>query len=284
MPRQHRPATFALLAGIALLAGTAGCANLQAVRGFASASAASADAPQVIADYADAPDWSRRYEPADKAAELDALAARRKAQREELLAVQGVLVSYFTSLGDLAADELPNVTDPVDGFFQQLKGMDLVTDETASAASSMADVLIRAGMNGWRKHKLAQLVVEADPHLQAVVAGLKDLVENDFQQSLDGEQEAVQRRFLAWEAAVRKRDPDGAPPVIRVLLAEHLDVVEQRRAAARAYVAALTKIGEGHASLARSSRHLDTAELKQELRTTVQELRTLYKAIRQLGQ
>jgi hypothetical protein len=72
--------------------------------------------------------------------------------------------------------------------------------------------------------------------------------------------------------------------VIRVLLAEHLEVVSQRRDAAHAYVAALAKIGEGHAKLAKSAGHLDAAELKAELAPTVQELQRLYKAIRQLGQ
>ncbi len=281
MLRHRTPATLA--AAVALAVAGTGCVNLQAVRGFAQASAATANAPQVIADYSGAPDWLRRYEPADQAAELDKAAADRSAQQRRLIAVQGVLVSYFTSLGDLAADDLPNMTDPVDGFVKQLQAMDVTDDKTATAASSLGDVLLRAGLDGWRKRKIAQLVREADPHVQVVVAGLTEIVETDFQQSLDLEQEAVEKRFRAWEAAVRKRDPDGAPPVIRLLMAEHLDAVAQRREAARAYAAALKQIGEGHAKLARSSGHLDAAELTQELAPMVQELKALYKAIRQLG-
>lgn len=282
MPRRTSNALAAL--PVALLLGATGCVNLQAVRGFAKASAATADAPQVIGDYSGAPDWLRRYEPDGRSAELDRSAADRKAQHQRFVAVQGVLVSYFTSLGDMAADDLPNMTDPVDGFSEQLKRMDLVTDKTAGAASTIAEVLLRAGLDGWRKGQVARLVRETDPHLQVVVGGLKEIVETDFQQSLGVEQEAVEKPFRAWDAAVRTRDPDGTPAAIRVLLAEHLEVVSQRRDAAKAYVAALTKIGEGHAQLAKSSRHLDAAELKAELAPTVQELQQLYKAIRQLGQ
>jgi len=276
--RGRRTVTIATW-GLALLLAAGGCANLDAVRAFAKASAATAASPQVVSDYERQPERLKRLEPPDAAAGRDASIKQRKAQADQLAVVQAVLIGYLTSLGDLAGDGLANVSAPVDGFVGQLKEQGLIGDRAATAAASIAEVLIRAGLEGWRRKRTAVLIRVADPHMQKVLAGLSDIVSKDFMGSLDVEEEAVRKRFNGWEAAVRRHDPDGAPPVVRLLMEEHLDAVAQRRHAASAYARALQKIGEGHAELAKNVDHLDKDVLKKQLISTVGDLRMLYNAL-----
>lgn len=268
-----------------------GCANLEVVAKFAKISASTADYQQVVGDYADSPRRQRSYQPERMAAQLDALVKRRAEQKPQLEGVQKVLVEYMSALGDLAADKLPNVDDEIDGIGKSLETAKFVGDgdaqigkETTTAAASIAKVLVRAVLDAWRQCQVIKIVKETDPHLQIVVAGLKEVFDKDLRGSLDNEELAVRKPFQAWIAAATSgNDSDGAPPVARIILNERLEQVQNKRAKLDAYITVLDTIGKGHADLFANVDKMDDKTLKTRLQGYSQDLQTLHKAIKDLS-
>jgi len=281
---------FGGLLVIAALA-LSGCANLEVVGKFAKTSAATADYQQVVVDYADSPRRQRSYQPERMAAQLDALVKRRAEQKPQLEGSQKVLVEYMSALGDLAADKLPNVDDEIDGIGKSLETAQFVGDgdaqigkKTATAAASIAKVLVRAVLDAWRQCQLIKIVKESDPHLQIVVAGLKEVLDKDLRGSLDNEELAVSKPFQAWIAAATSgNDPDGAPSVARILLSERLEQVQGKLAKLDAYIRVLDTIGKGHADLFANVDKMDGKTLKTRLQVYSKDLQTLHKAIKDLS-
>ncbi|MDP1823902.1 MAG: hypothetical protein Q8L48_11690 [Archangium sp.] len=263
------------------------CANLGAVRKFAKTSAATADYEEVVADYVGSPRRLLRYQPEDQQDALKKSYETRKAQQPRLKAVQQVLVGYMDALGDLAADEVPGIDDEVDAFSKALDGAGFIGDgdqkvgkETATAATAIAKLLGRAILDGWRQAKLKKMVEEGDKPLQTAVAGLKGLLGKDLRASLENESVAVQKPFKAWTAAATSsNDPDGAPPVARILLDEHLEAVRARQRRLESYLQVLDAIAEGHAELVTNIERLDRDEVTKKLDGYTKNLKATYAAM-----
>jgi phosphoenolpyruvate carboxylase len=277
-------------AACALLLAQAGCANLDAVRRFAKASSAAARCDPVVDDYARSPVRQLRYEPEPFRRQLEEVAARRAEQRKRLEAAQAVLVGYLGALGDLAADDVPNVDADMDGLLEALETGKYIGDgdgqigaESASAAAAIAKVLLRAAADRWRQQRLVELIRETDPRLQTLVAGLREIVDQDLRTSLAQEEEALRKPFLAWKAAaVAGGDPDGAPRAASALLEERLAVLQDRRTALDQYLKALGTIAQGHAELRQNVDHLRKRELVDRLAVHARDLATLARSIRKL--
>lgn len=268
-----------------------GCANLAAVREFAKTSAATADYKQVVADYTNSPTRQLRYQPDRNADTLKQLATKRAAQGPMLEATQQVLVAYMSSLGDLAADKLPNVDSEIDGLSKALETAKFVGDgdqqigkETATAAASIAKVLIRAGLDGWRQREVVKIVKETNAPLQDVVAGLKEILDKDLRMSLQNEEIAVSKPFQSWNAAAKAgNDPDGAPQVARILLDERLEQVKAKRASLDAYIKVLDTIAKGHDDLFKNVDKFDKKDLVERLKGYSKDLQTLYKSVKKIS-
>jgi hypothetical protein len=274
----------------ALVALFSGCVHLEAVRQFAKTSAATADYPQIVADYVRSPARQKRYQPDRADAELEQLSQRRAAQKPLLEGAQRVLVEYLSALGDLAADELPNVDSQIDGIGKALEkakfigeGDGQVGKETATAARAIAKILTRVVIDHGRQAQLSRVIRDADPHVQTVVQGLQGIVTTDFDASLRQESEAVTKPFDAVIAAAGDDDPAELRTVARILRDERVEQLESRRAQGVAYAAVLHKIGQGHADLVASLGKLDAEDLKERLGAYSKDLRTLCKAFAQLA-
>lgn len=283
----HRRTVLAVVLVNAFLLGASGCANLDAVRDFAKTSAATADYRQIVADYAMSPERQKRYQPARFAPQLDAQAKARAEQKPKLEAAQTILVEYMTALGDLAADDLPNVDTQVDALGKALEKAKFVGDgdaaiskETGTAAATIANILTRAVLDHWRQKATSRIVREANDSVQTVTAGLREIVLKDFSASLDTEKETVRKYFEApIAAATAGGDTDAVPPLARILWLEHSDQVETRRAKLMAYAEVLEKIGKGHEDLNKNVDRIQDKALKERLRAYAKDLQALYKAI-----
>lgn len=268
-----------------------GCLNLQAVREFAKTSAATADYQQILADYVRSPDRQKRYQTESHTTQLDTLVKARAEQKAKLEGVQTVLVAYMSALGDLAANDLPNVDKEIGRLGKTLEKAKFVGEgdagikkETATAAGTIAKVLTRAVLDHWRKRKVRQIIKDTDDNVQTVVDGLREVVLKDFNLSLDIEAAAIQKYFQKPIAdAMSRNEPDAVPPLARILLLERLDQVEMRRAKLIAYADVLSKIGKGHADLRKNVGKLDDKALTQRLKQYGEDLRTLYKTIQQIN-
>jgi t-SNARE complex subunit (syntaxin) len=288
---QRRTVLAAVLVS-AFLLGASGCTNLQAVRDFAKISAATADYRQIVADYAMSPERLKRYQPDGFARELETEAEARAKQKQKLEAAQTILVEYMTALGDLAADDLPNVDTQVDALGKALeeakfvgKADETIGKETGTAASTIAKILTRAVLDRWRQEQTSRIVREANDSVQIVTAGLREIVLKDFSASLDIETEAVRKCFEAATAAAASVGvQDAVDPLVRVLRVEHSDQIETRRAKLRAYANVLEKIGEGHEDLNKNVDRLQDEALKERLRAYAKDLQDLYKAIATLSE
>jgi hypothetical protein len=281
--RSCRPVAAGL--GAAVVLALSGCTNLDAVRSFATTSATAVENREVVADYAQAPALLGRLAPADRSAELASQAKERAKQRAKLSAVQGVLGHYFRTLADLAASNLPSANAEIGALTAAAEeakgavGAGAVANSMIDAAGSIAKVLTRLSLDGWRQARIAEVVREADPSVQKVVAGLSEVVLTDFSASLDQEAEAIRSYFgTAFADAKGHGEEDGCGRLARYLEAEALDGVQARRLKLRPYAEALARVGKGHAELAANGAKLDGKALVEMLRQLSKELTTLANA------
>ena len=279
-------AALVALAAVSLSA----CTNLDAVRTFAKTSAVAVENREILADYARSSVVLARLAPADRSAELKTLAKERAKQRGRLSSVQRVLGHYFRTLGDLAASSLPSANSEIGALVTALEGAkgtvgaSAISNETIDAAGSIAKVLTRLALDGWRQSKVAEIVREVDPSLQKVVAGLSEVVQKDFSASLDQEAEAIRGYFETALADAKSRGEEEATGrLARYLEAEALDGVEARRQKLAPYLEALGKVGKGHAELAANAGKLDGKTLVDQLEQLSKELGTLATAAGKLG-
>jgi len=269
----------------------AGCADLQAVRTFAKTSAATADYRQIVNDYVESPTRQQRYLPDRYAAQLARTTAKRAGQKTLLEGSQRVLAGYLNALGDLAADDLPDVDSEIDGLAKALDtagfagyGDAAIRKETATAAGRIAKVLTRAVLDHWRQYRVQKIITETDGNVQAVAAGLREIMLKDFNASLDIEAEAVRKYFESSIAAAKSRnDAEAVPPLARILLQEHLDRIRERRDRLSSYAEILEKIGKGHADLLANVDKLEDKALQKRLEKFAEDLRILYKAMQEIA-
>ncbi len=281
-----RLATLVALIAVSLSA----CTHLDAIRTFATTSVVAVENKDVLVDYARSPVVLARLAPPGRAATFDALAKERSKQKGRLSSVQRVLGHYFRTLGDLAASSLPSANSEIGALttaLEDAKGAvfaSAISNETVDAAGSIAKVLTRLALDGWRQAKVAAIVREVDPSVQKVVTGLGEVVEKDLSASLDQEAEAIRSYFETALTDARSRgEEEAAGRLARYLEAEALDGVEARRQKLTPYVEALAKVGKGHADLAANAGKLDGKALVDRLEQLSKELGTLATAAGKLG-
>jgi hypothetical protein len=261
------------------------CTNLDAVRTFATTSATAVENREVLADYAQAPVVLSRLAPGERPPVLEGEAKERARQRAKLSAVQRVLGHYFRTLADLAASNLPSANSEIGALTAAVEdakgavGAGAVTNSAIDAAGSIAKVLTRLSLDGWRQARIADVVREVDPAVQKVVAGLGEVVMTDFSASLDQEAEAIRGYFgTALADAKAGGEEDACGRLARYMEAEALDGVQARRLKLRPYAEALARVGKGHAELAANGAKLDGKALVEMLRQLSKELTTLANA------
>jgi DNA-directed RNA polymerase subunit F len=279
------------LAGVVLLLAFAACSNLAAVREFAKTSAATADFAQIVTDYQLSPQRQLVYQLDEATEHLRTIAETRKERAKRLLDCQKVVVDYMSALGDLAADELTSVDSEIDGLTKALEDAKVIGEadsriskETASAAAAIAKVLARAALDGWRQGQVCKIVREVDPHLQVALTGMLEVLDKDLRGSLQNERVAIEKRFGAWAASAKANgDPDGAPPISRVLMAERVLAITRMQEQLDRYLDVLRKIASGHRGLVEHREALTTDKAIAVIRAHSKDLQTLYKQIRILA-
>jgi hypothetical protein len=268
-----------------------GCTNLEAVKTYATVSASAIENPDVATDWARSPLLLRRFEPASRGEDLEALAKGRTERVRRMLAIQKIVAVYLRSIGALAGKTLPDAGTEVGALSSALsegkflgRGDSAAGTETVSAATAIAKLVTRLALDGWRQAALADVIREADPSIQTVVAGLSEVVRKDFGASFDLEWEAARKCFEAVRADAKSRElEDSVGRLAQVLEAETGDALEARKKKLTPFVGVLERIGKGHAVLAASSGKLDGEALGLNLAQIVKDLEVLDKSIRVLS-
>ena len=265
---------FIAFACLALIA--SGCANLTAIREFASTSSDAAQYSQLVVAYVDTPSRMKRYEPESQRATLDRQVAERKAQQERLLLRQKLIQEYMDALGQLAGDELTVYDKELDALGNAAKTAKFVDQGEATAFAAVAKILVLAVTDRWRQGKLVTLIEETDGPFQVVVGALVKVVEQEFASDIANEREALNKYYTGLER--QGRDAAGL-----AALAEWRELregqIKGHEIAIRNYTVVLKTIGVGHHKLYEFRHQLSKAEVQAEIHQYTKRLKEAFNAL-----
>jgi hypothetical protein len=191
----------------------------------------------------------------------DATQKRAEAAASELYKVQDVLGEYFAAVGQLAADELPNVDKQVASLSDAIKMLDRNFGPPEQAAFQAVVGLLSLPLDAYRQKQLGLLLTSQHDNIDKLLSILErstTVIASD----LKAEQQAVADPFSRLLGDVRD-------PALRFLVRERM-LEEQRNGYAHLfssidrYQRALADVRMRHESIGRAL-NSDRAHLKQTL-------------------
>jgi hypothetical protein len=254
-----------------------GCANLGAIREFASTSSDAAQYNQIVGTYVDTPTRLMRYEPESQRPVLVRQAAERQAQREQLLMRQRLIQAYMDALGQLADDGLTTYDKQLDALGNALQAAKFADQGEAAALTAVSKLVTTAATDRWRQGKLVTLIEQADAPFQVVVGTLVVIVETGFTTDIANEREALNKYYTELQRT--SRDPAGL-----AALGEWREIrdgqIRDRETAIRSYVVVLKTIASGHHKLYESRHELSKVQVQAEIHQYTSRLKEAVNAIR----
>ena len=275
MRRPRTGVRFLVVVWLALVA--SGCANLGAIREFASTSSDAAQYNQIVGTYVDTPTRLMRYEPESQRPVLVRQAAERQAQREQLLMRQRLIQTYMDSLGQLADDGLTTYDKQLDTLGNALQAAKFADQGEAAALAAVSKLVTTAATDRWRQGKLVTLIEQADAPFQVVVGTLVVIVETGFTTDIANEREALNKYYTELQRT--SRDPAGL-----AALGEWREIrdgqIRDRETAISSYVVVLKTIASGHHKLYESRHELSKVQVQAEIHQYTSRLKEAVNAIR----
>jgi hypothetical protein len=275
MMRPRTGVRFLAVVWLALVA--SGCANLGAIREFASTSSDAAQYNQIVGTYVDTPTRLMRYEPESQRPVLVRQAAERQAQREQLLMRQRLIQAYMDALGQLADDGLTTYDKQLDALGNALQAAKFADQGEAAALTAVSKLVTTAATDHWRQGKLVTLIEQADAPFQVVVGTLVVIVETGFTTDIANEREALNKYYTELQRT--SRDPAGL-----AALGEWREIrdgqIRDRETAIRSYVVVLKTIATGHHKLYESRHELSKVQVQAEIHQYTSRLKEAVNAIR----
>jgi len=275
MMRPRTGVRFLAVVWLALVA--SGCANLGAIREFASTSSDAAQYNQIVGTYVDTPTRLMRYEPESQRPVLVRQAAERQAQREQLLMRQRLIQAYMDALGQLADDGLTTYDKQLDALGNALQAAKFADQGEAAALTAVSKLVTTAATDHWRQGKLVTLIEQADAPFQIVVGTLVVIVETGFTTDIANEREALNKYYTELQRT--GRDPAGL-----AALGEWREIrdgqIRDRETAIRSYVVVLKTIASGHHKLYESRHELSKVQVQAEIHQYTSRLKEAVNAIR----
>ena len=269
--RAARPKRFtrwrSLLVAATLLIG--GCADLSAVREFASLSASITGSGELGAQWRDTSARLKRLEqPGDTPIQLPIPdRTRTHAETEKIVAV---VTTYMEVMGQLASDSLPSVDAEVSAFASAVSALPNtpITPGRAQAVSIIGS-LISKPLDAYRHVKVRELILEANAPLQRILAGLRELgaiYRADF---------AAERKYIRGWTSLQTAGTGKTPAdfLARRYVADLDRKYDDLDAGVAAYIKALEVIGTQHEALVNG---LATAET---IKRTIVQLQTTRKEL-----
>jgi len=275
MIRSRTGVRFLAVVWLGLVA--SGCANLGAIREFASTSSDAAQYNQIVGTYVDTPTRLMRYEPESQRPVLVRQAAERQAQREQLLMRQRLIQAYMDALGQLADDGLTTYDKQLDALGNALQAAKFADQGEAAALTAVSKLVTTAATDHWRQGKLVTLIEQADAPFQIVVGTLVVIVETGFTTDIANEREALNKYYTELQRT--SRDPAGL-----AALGEWREIrdgqIRDRETAIRSYVVVLKTIASGHHKLYESRHELSKVQVQAEIHQYTSRLKEAVNAIR----
>jgi len=190
---------------------------------------------------------------------------------KELEEVSSVLSAYFQAIQNLAAFDETSVSGEAEKTGEGISAAAIFSTNQADAVSKLSELITRALTDHYRRNKLKELLIAADPHVATVSQALDAIVSKDYDSLLEEEERAVNRRYQ--ETGVTN---DAA--IILLLnraYREDNDALQRRRTAAKAYSTALRQARDGHHKLAAGVAQMNNKEISLALKPYIDQLRAL---------
>ena len=264
----------ALVVAVLLASGLPGCAGFKEVSTFASLSATGAGYDVVTQDYIGAIDRRKQYQPQKFLGELEALKARREAQRAGLEVLQETITDYMQGLEGLASGNIRTYDKSSKDLGERLNKAALLDSNEKDAVGALATLLARSVTAVYRQREIRKLIQDGNQPLQVVVAATRKIVKNGIIPDLQSESALVERYYNNFMLA-----PDNpAEPVAMALARENkveaLGRVDNRIQRARRYDEVLERIAEGHQYLYDHPEMTGSGKLSRKFEPYVETLRT----------
>ena len=209
------------------------------------------------------------------AIEKDDFETARK-ERDDLVAVQKVLIDYFTAINQLAAfgktsdsdtkskDDAAQAGKAATGL---AKGKQLTSGDEANAITGLAGIMVNMFSAGYKVRHLTREVEEGDKAVAVIADALKRIVKTDYMfdpQYLSAPDKTGPASLLDLEANRMRReyrDTNEGELVLRISWTDQVAKLSARNCAAKSYVDALQKIKLGHHELAKHANQLRARDL-----------------------
>ena len=283
MTHQHASVSFMklkfLISSFLLLGLSQGCVDLKAIQDFANISAESAEYTTLVNNYLDFPNRQKRYQPADRHAQLDTMAQQRMARKSELLLRHEVIEEYMEAMGRLAADEIVDQSKELSQLTTALKTHAGANPGETEAFGKVAEILTKLVSDGWRQRQLQSLIKQSNAPIQQILKSLKQIVSDGFGGDLQNEGFAIQNYYRTLIA-------QSNDPAAKAALAEWQEVrvatLSDHSQTLHTYATLLDKIAEGHQKLYDERKDLAKKQLLEQIQQSAKELKDLLDTIKKI--
>jgi len=214
-----------------------------------------------------------------------------KKDRDDIIAVQKVLIDYFDAIQQLATfgkatDSSGKSKDDASAgsaSANSLKsGGKLTSNDEVKAVTSLGQIMVKAFSAGYRNRELSRDLKSADDAVAAITGALTHIVTEDYM--FDPERPALPS-LLNLEAHALKeqyKGADGSPTLLRISWTDRSSKLLARNSSASSYVEALGKIRSGHKQLESQKSQLNAQSLAADLQPYISSLESLIPQIQKV--
>jgi len=201
--------------------------------------------------------------PADEACVMTSLEQANltsaKKDRDDILAVQRVLIDYFNALQQLAAfgkatdSSGKSKSDASSGSSSanNLKTSGkLTSSDEVKAITGLGALVVKAFSAGYRDRQLSRDLKDADDAIGKITDALTHIVKDDYEYDPARPELASLLNQEAHRMSEQYKDADGSPMLLRVSWTDRSTKLLARSGSAESYVEALNKIKGGHHKMA----------------------------------
>lgn len=269
---------FALVAALLLLASA--CADLTAVQDYAKASASVPGYDEATKEFGSHFTRVEVYLDEKGRKTARALAPAREQAVPALLSVHKNLQAYMLVLGKLAGAQTFNLDKQTEGLQTAVVAFPPfgLNADTANAAGTLARLVAKWALLGIQQQYVIELVTEADPSIQTVTAGMRQIIDV-YRRDLANERREVEAVYAINRPFISAAYSSESPSRDKLLAALSDDHFREKSAEFTARAAklsdvdkALAKIGYGHAELRRNVNNLSSREFATALKAIANDI------------
>ncbi len=202
-----------------------------------------------------------------------------KADQENLIKANKVLVGYLQTMGSLAADDLTSYDKSLDGLNKSFVSSKFIKQPAADAVTKLAGVVIHIVTEGYRRHQLAKIIGENNDDVRALAFGLQGAIDIYLKQ-LRNERDALRvyyedsisnyAKFAVFQVRPRIVNGEQLPVVARnplpiLAVKQQWDAeeatIQAKIDAANAYKELLNNVADGHQTLYLNRNRLNSEDV-----------------------